>query len=98
MTLDITDNDTIIGLPTLTRMASSGVDLTSIGDNLIGRIQSDPADANSLMSLSRVLLAKSLDASLATQAMALSLRQLYHLPAAVEPAGLRLLALMSPGD
>ena len=83
-------------------MASSGVDLTVIGDQLIGRIQSDPADAISLMSLSRVLLAKDLDASLATQAMALSLRQLYHLPAAVEAAGqsagLRLLALMSPGD
>jgi len=90
--------DFIVGLPTLTRMAMAGVDLTPIGQRLIDRVAAAPDDANALMDLSRELLSKNLTASLATQAAAVALRQVFHLPSSFEPPALRVLALMTPGD
>lgn len=88
----------LIPLPEITRMAFAGVDLAPLGAELLERLRSDPADAPALMDLSRVLLARSLEASLTAQRQALALSQLYHVRRPSQKASLRLLALLAPGD
>jgi hypothetical protein len=79
-------------------MAFKGQDLRPLTAELIQRAQDNPHDANALMDLATVLeLNFKPDIALATQAQALQMQTLYHLPAKGEPA-LRLLALMAPGD
>ncbi|HCA26716.1 MAG TPA: RimK family alpha-L-glutamate ligase [Betaproteobacteria bacterium] len=96
-----TNNDAcepLMGLATLMRMAFSGVDLAPLGAELIKRAERNPNDANALMDLSTILQLKfNPEISLATQAQALEIQQLYHLPAS-GPAGIRLLAIMGPGE
>lgn len=90
---------TLIGLPTLMKMAVSGADLAPLGARLLQRAESNPHDANSLMDLSTILQLKGdCETALAIQAEALNMQQLYRLPAASEQAGIRLLALMAPGE
>jgi len=95
-----TDNRApLIGLPTLMRMALAGEDLKSLGMRLLQRAQNDPGDANALMDLSTVVqLSGDPETARNLQAEALKVRQLYSLPAAAKQAGLRLLAIMGPGD
>jgi len=97
----LTDDDAhkpLMGLATLMRMAFSGVDLAPLGAELIARAQRNPNDANALMDLSTILQLKfNPEISLATQAQALEIQQLYHLPAS-GPTGIRLLAIMAPGE
>ena len=94
-----TDRAALIGLAPIMTMAFRGVDLTPLGQTLIARAQADPGDADALMDLSVVLqLKQSRELALATQAQALALRQLYHLPAADGTPAIRLLAFMAPGD
>lgn len=88
----------LMGLAKLMKMAFSGVDLAPLGAKLIQRVERNPNDANALMDLSTVLQLKfNPEISLATQAQALEIRQLYHLPANGQ-ASIRLLAIMSPGE
>ncbi len=88
----------LMGLAKLMRMAFSGVDLAPVGAKLIQRAERNPNDANALMDLSTVLqLRFNPEISLATQAQALEIRQLYHLPANGR-VSIRLLAIMSPGE
>jgi len=88
----------LMGLCRLMRLAFRGQDLKPLADELIQRAQENPRDANALMDLSTVLELKfKPDLALATQAQALQMQPLYHLPAKGEPE-LRLLALMAPGD
>lgn len=89
----------LIGLATLMKMAFSGQDLAPLGTHLIERAQSHPDDANTLMDLSTVLQLKfNRDTALAVQAQALEMQRLYSLPASSNPPGIRLLAIMGPGD
>lgn len=89
----------LIGLAALMRMAFSGTDLAPLGTQLIERAQQDPDDTNAMMDLSTVLqLIGNRELALNVQAQALAVRQLYHRPAAVQPAAIRLLAIMGPGD
>jgi len=91
----------LLGLAAITRMAFDGADLSVLGARLLERIEADPGDAAALLDLSTVLMAKDRQVALATQAEALQLQQLYHLPAPRTAPGatpLRLLAVMAPGD
>jgi len=96
-----TGQEPLIGLAKLMRMAFSGVDLAPLGTQLIERAGSDPgaASANALMDLSTVLqLGGNRELALVIQAQALEMQQIYSPPTAVGQAGIRLLALMGPGD
>lgn len=80
-------------------MAFSGADLAPIGAALMARAEAHPSDANALMDLCTVLqLRDQLDIALALQAQALAITPLYSLPAPAGVTGIRLLALMAPGD
>ncbi|OWW20919.1 ATP-grasp domain-containing protein [Noviherbaspirillum denitrificans] len=88
-----------IGLAPLMRQAFSGVDLKPLGAALIERSERNPRDAHTLMDLSTVLqLTGNRDIALATQAHALEMQQIYRVPAATGTPGIRLLAIMAPGD
>jgi glutathione synthase/RimK-type ligase-like ATP-grasp enzyme len=88
----------LIGLAPLMRQAFSGADMKKIGAQLIERSTQYPDDAHTLMDLSTVLqLTGNREIALATQAQALAMQQIYHLPA-TGGAALRVLAMMAPGD
>ena len=87
----------LIGQATLMSLAFAGVDLAPIGRQLRARAES--GDANAWMDLSCLLqLVGQAALGLAAQGQALSLNSLYHLPAPAGTAGIKLLALMAPGD
>ncbi len=89
----------LMGLARLMRRAFVGEDLAPLGASLIARATADTGDAEALMDLSTVLhLTGNPRLALSVQAQALETRQIYHLPAAGDKAGLTLLALMAPGD
>jgi len=94
-----TDREALIGQAALMTMAFSGVDLTPLGARLLERANSHPHDANTLMDLSTLLqLIGKPEIALTVQAQALEMQRLYHLPAATGETGIRLLAIMGPGD
>lgn len=93
-----TERQALLGLAALMRRVFETGDLAPLAAQLLKRAQNDPNDANALMDLSTVLeLSFKPDIAMATQAQALQLQPLYHLPSAQEPA-VRLLALMAPGN
>ena len=94
------DDDTqLIGLARLARMAFAGADLGPLKARLLERISQNDRDANALMDLSTVLqLMGQRQAGESLQAAALEIRQLYRLQCSAESAGIRLLAILSPGD
>ena len=92
-------SEPLMGLATLMGMAYAGIDLAPLGIKLIERAQSDPHDANALMDLSTIMqLDFAPEVALDLQAQALRIQQLYRLPAAADSTGIRLLALMAPGN
>ncbi len=101
---DLKQQDSLVGLAHLMRMAVSGVDLGPLGTQLIARAGADPrtANANALMDLSTVLqLRGDRELAMEMQAQALAIQQLYSPPCALRDratAILRLLAIMGPGD
>lgn len=92
-------DEPLMGLASLSAMAYSKIDLAPLGKRLIERARRNPNDSNALMDLSTILQLKGdRKTALAAQAEALKVQRLYRLPAAVEPVGIRLLAIMGPGD
>ena len=89
-----------IGLASLTGWAFAGTDLAPIGSRLIERVMADAQDAAALMDLSTIMqLAGDRDGGMAWQAHALRVQRLYRRPPArVSRDGIRLLALLAPGD
>jgi hypothetical protein len=89
-----------IGLASLARWAFDGTDLAPIGSRLIERVMADAQDAAALLDLSTIMqLAGDRDAGMAWQAHALRVQRLYRRPPArVARDGIRLLALLAPGD
>ena len=83
-------------------LAYAGADLAPYGRQLQVRAQVQDGmrgDANAWMDLATILqLTDRRDLGLAAQAQALALGSLYHLPAPAGVTGVRLLALMAPGD
>ena len=91
------ENKELIGMARLMHLAYSGDNLVPLSDELIARCRAG-ADANALLDLSVVLqLWQNRELGLAAQREALSLQQVYTLPANGS-AALRVLALTMPGD
>jgi hypothetical protein len=80
-------------------MSIAGTDLQPIGQEMLARAGNDAEDANLWMNLSILLQCLGQrDLGLAIQAQALAIKRVYHLAASEQPAKLRLLMLMVPGD
>ena len=87
-----------LGLATLLRLNLAGADLSSTLQSLIKQATDDPNDAGSLLDAAVVFqFHGNPQLALNLQAEALQLCRHYSLPAQ-QPAELRLLALMAPGD
>jgi hypothetical protein len=87
----------VVGLAALTHGAYAGMDLQPVWSALLGRVRTDPYDSAALMDMSILLqLTGNKDQGLDAQRHALALHQVYVRPGA--PDGLRLLAIMTPGD
>jgi hypothetical protein len=88
-----------IGIAALLEAAYLGGDIKPLGTELIARLGTHTEDANAMMDLSIILQLMGDDVtSAATQAEAIRMRQLYHLPTARGDVKLRLLAIMIAGD
>ena len=88
-----------LGLAPFLRMSIAGTDLHPIGQAMLAKAKEVGNDANLLMNLSIVMQCLGQrDLGLAIQNQALALKRIYHLPASEQPARLRLLMLMVPGD
>ncbi len=89
----------LIGVAPLMRRAFAGENLAQDGQDLLLRAQQNPADAHAYLDFSTVLqLTGNRTDALAVQAEAITIRQLYTLPARGPGPGLRLLVIMGPGD
>jgi hypothetical protein len=89
-----------IGLPRLVKMAFDGADLTPVWNTLVDRVNSDPYDAAALIDLSTIahIVGRPGD-RIALQSAALELQRVYRqLPEISAPDGIRLLAIMVPGN
>ena len=88
-----------LGLAPFLRMSIAGIDLPPVGQQMLARAEVAPDDANLWMNLSILMQCiGQRDLGLAIQAQALALKRSYHLAATEQPAKLRLLMLMVPGD
>ncbi len=88
-----------MGLAPFLRMSIAGIDLTPVGKDLLARAEQDPDDTAAIMDLSTYMQCIGQhDLGVNIQKLALQLQHTYHLPAKLQPARLRLLALMAAGD
>ena len=88
-----------LGLAPFLRMSIAGVDLKPVAQDLLAQAQAAPRDANLWMNLSIAMLCLGQrELGLAMQAQALELTRSYRIRAAQQPASLRVLMLMAPGD
>jgi hypothetical protein len=88
-----------IGKAELIARAFRKQDLVPLQRELARRIEQTPDDANAMLDLSMVLLLNGhREQSLALQGYALQTQQIYSMPARRQPATLRLLAFVGPGD
>lgn len=88
-----------LGLAPFLRMSIAGTDLLPIGQQMLAQTEHSPDDANLWLNLAIVMLCLGQrDLGLAIQAQALALQRVYCLAAAQQPAKLRVLMLMVPGD
>ena len=93
-----TSETPFLGLAPFLRMSIAGTDLQPIAQEMLARAV-DSDDANLWLNLSIVMLCLGQhEAGLAIQQQALEMKRDYHLAATVQPARLRLLMLMVPGD
>ncbi len=88
-----------LGLAPFLRDSIAGKDLRTVGAGLLAQLSEAPTDASLLMNLSLAMQCiGQRDLGLTFQNEALSIKRIYHLPAREQPARLRLLMLMVPGD
>ena len=88
----------LLGFAKLMRMAFSGVDLASLGTQLIEEVQAG-ASANSLMDLAIVLQIRgNRDLGLRSQSEAIAHQQIYTQPTSHAAITLRVCAVLSAGD
>jgi hypothetical protein len=93
------DGEPLIGLARLARMAFAGEDPGPVKARLLERLSRNGNDANAWMDLSVVLqLMGQRQLGLSMQTLALNIQQLYRLQGSGDGAGIRLLAIESPGD
>jgi hypothetical protein len=87
------------GLAPFLRLSNASVDLRPLGQAMLEKAGSEQDNADLWMSLANIMMAMGLrDAGLAIQSQALTMRRVYRIAAAAQPARLRLLMLMAPGD
>jgi len=90
---------TFLGLAPFLRRSIAGIDYLPIGQEMLKQAGQNSDDANLWMNLATVMQCLGRrDLGLAAQAQALELKRNYHLPAAEQPAKLRVLLLLAPGD
>lgn len=91
-----------IGFAGLWRLELSGMEIAKLGPLLESRLARNPGDAEAMMDIATLsiltLIPDNRDAAFAMQARAMAIRQVYRIPAARQPPGLRVLAIVSPGD
>lgn len=93
------DAPPLIGLAALMRQTMAGGDLAPLGQTLMARARENPNDANALFDLSTLLqINRNRELALSVQRQALEMQQCYRAPASDATPGLRVLALMAPGD
>ncbi len=93
------NEEQLIGVPTLMRMAFDGEDMSAIGVDLFRRINSNKLDANALLDASSYLiLTGKLQEGLAVQDIAIQTRQVYQYPRAMRHVSIKLLLVLGPGD
>jgi len=89
----------LLGLAPLARMAFAGADLGPMKALLLERLAQNENDANALMDLSIVLqLMGQRDLGLSMQGLALDIQQRYRVRGSAHCGGIRLLAILVPGD
>lgn len=89
----------LIGLAALMRKVFAGIDLKPLAAELSVRAQRDPHDANALLDLSTILqLSFQHEIAMQVQMEALKTQRVYRIPAAVQPAKIRLLVIMGACD
>ena len=87
------------GLAPFLRMSIAGTDLLPYSQEMLALAEQLPNDANLWMNLSLAMLCLGQrELGLGIQAQALGMKRIYHLAAAEQPARLRVLMLMVPGD
>lgn len=92
-------NEALIGLAKLARLAFAGTDLSPLKAVLLDRVARNENDANALMDLSTILqLMGQRQLGLSMQSLALDIQQVYRLRADKDGEGIRLLAILAPGD
>ena len=92
-------NTPLLGKAELITRAFHKQDLIPLQLALVKRLEEVPSDAHAMLDLSMVLLLNGQrEQSLAMQGYALQAQQLYDMPARRQPAALKLLALVGPGD
>jgi glutathione synthase/RimK-type ligase-like ATP-grasp enzyme len=88
-----------LGLAPFLRMSIAGTDFLPVAREMLARAEHDAGNANLWMNLSIAMLCLGQrDSGLAIQARALEMQRVYHLAATRQPAKLRLLMLVVPGD
>ncbi|MBI5908994.1 MAG: RimK family alpha-L-glutamate ligase [Betaproteobacteria bacterium] len=91
-----------IGFAGLWRLLLSGLEIFRLGPLLEAHLERNPDDAAAMMDMATLLILtlipENRGPAFALQARALEMQQLYRLPAARKGAGLRVLAIASPGD
>jgi glutathione synthase/RimK-type ligase-like ATP-grasp enzyme len=93
------DDRPLMGCLPLFRMEKAGIDITAVATGLLDQAKKNVNAANALMDLSWIFTFKGqCDMAQSTQALALRLQQHYTLRPQGGRVGLRLLALMTPGD
>lgn len=88
-----------LGLAPFLRMSIAGADLQSLAQQMFSSVKANEDDANLWLNLSIVTQCLGQrELGLAMQAQALTQQRVFHLAASAQPAKLRLLLLMVPGD
>ena len=91
-----------IGFAGLWRLELSGMEIARLGPLLEARLARNPNDAAAMMDIATLsiltLRPEYREFAFAMQSRALDLQRLFRIPAAREPAGVRVLTIMSPGD
>ena len=92
-------SNAFIGLAPFLRMSIAGEDLQPTCQHYLAQAELNPEDGRVWMNLSTVMLCLGQhQLGLSIQSEALSMDRIYHLAAAMQPAKLRVLLLMAPGD
>jgi hypothetical protein len=90
---------TFLGLAPFLRKSIAGVDITAQTEEMLTMAERYPDDAELWMNLSTAMMClKQEKVGLAIQDQALAMQRIFYLPATIQPAKLRLLMLMVPGD